>query len=55
MMSAFSERCGAVTCRELTGCDLSTKEGSAQFAAKNLGKTLCPRLVQTAVDLVAEA
>lgn len=55
LMAAFSERCGAVTCRDLTGCDLSTKEGSERFATLKLGKTLCVKLVETAVDLVAEA
>ena len=55
LMAAFSARCGAATCRDLTGCDLATKEGSALFASKNLGRTLCPKLVETGVELVAEA
>jgi C_GCAxxG_C_C family probable redox protein len=55
LMAAFSARCGALSCRDLTGCDLSTKEGSALFAEKKLGRTLCPKLVEAGVDLVAEA
>jgi C_GCAxxG_C_C family probable redox protein len=55
LMTAFGERCGARTCRDLTGCDLATAEGSALFASRGLGKTLCPKLVETAIALVAEA
>ena len=55
LIAAFSERCGAVDCRDLSGCDLSTPEGAARFASRNVHKTVCENLVRTAIALVAEA
>jgi C_GCAxxG_C_C family probable redox protein len=51
---AFRECHGSLTCRELTGCDMRTPEGQAQFKARDLHHTLCRKLVASAVKLVEE-
>jgi C_GCAxxG_C_C family probable redox protein len=45
---------GAILCRELLGCDISTPEGQAQAREKGLFDDLCPRLVQSAVEILEE-
>jgi len=55
LISAFTQKCGAVNCRDLLGCDLSTAEGSAEAKERNVHKTVCVNLVKTAIALVAEA
>jgi len=55
LISAFTQKCGAVNCRDLLGCDLSTPEGSAEALSRNVHKTICVNLVKTAIALVAEA
>ena len=52
--NAFRERNGGLTCRELTGCDLRTPEGQAQFKSRDLHHTLCQKLVASAVTLLEE-
>jgi C_GCAxxG_C_C family probable redox protein len=51
---AFRQQHGALTCRELTGCDMRTPEGQADFKARDLHHTLCRKLVASAVKLVEE-
>ena len=51
----FREQHGGLTCRELTGCDLRTPEGQAEFQQRDLHHTLCSKLVASAVRLVEEA
>ena len=51
---AFKERNGSILCRELTGCNLTTPEGQAQFKARDLHHTLCAGLVKCAVELLEE-
>jgi C_GCAxxG_C_C family probable redox protein len=51
-MAAFRERHGSLACKELTGCDMRTPEGQAQFKAGDLHHTLCQKLVVSAVELV---
>jgi len=46
---------GALTCRELTGCDLSTREGQDRFKATNQNDQCClfvAMAATTAVELV---
>ena len=52
LAEAFRARNGAVSCRELTGCDLLTPDGNARFKAEDLHHKLCSRLVASAVELV---
>ena len=54
LANAFREQNGALTCRELTGCDLRTPEGQEQFKARDLHHTLCRKLVASAAQLVEE-
>lgn len=51
----FKRRNGSLLCRELTGCDMCTSEGQADFKARNLHPTLCKGLVQCAVELLGES
>ena len=55
LANAFREQHGALTCRELTGCDLRTPEGQEQFKARDLHHTLCQKLVASAAQLLEEA
>jgi C_GCAxxG_C_C family probable redox protein len=50
----FTTRNGSIICKELLGCDLSTPEGSAQAREKGLFSTLCPKLVQSAVEILEQ-
>lgn len=50
----FMARHGALTCRELLGCDPSTPEGLARMKEKNFHATVCPRFVKAAVELASD-
>jgi C_GCAxxG_C_C family probable redox protein len=54
LAAAFREQHGGLTCRELTGCDLRTPEGQAEFKARDLHHALCRKLVASAAKLVDE-
>jgi C_GCAxxG_C_C family probable redox protein len=54
LVTAFRERNGGLTCRELTGCDLRTPEGQEQFKTRDLHHTLCTKLVASAARLLEE-
>lgn len=49
---AFERIHGALHCRELLGCDIGTPEGMAQAREQSLFRAVCPRLVQTAAELL---
>jgi C_GCAxxG_C_C family probable redox protein len=53
-MRRFTERHGSITCRDLLDVDISTPEGKEQAAQSGLTKTLCPRLVAYAVEILEE-
>jgi C_GCAxxG_C_C family probable redox protein len=50
----FKARNDSVTCRELLGCDLSTPEGMKEAQDKDLSSSICPRMVQDAVEILEE-
>jgi len=50
----FKARNDSVTCRELLGCDLTTPEGMKEAKDKGLFSTICPRMVQDAVEILEE-
>jgi C_GCAxxG_C_C family probable redox protein len=50
----FKVRNDYVTCRELLGCDLSTPEGMKEAKDKNLFSSICPKMVQDAVEILEE-
>ena len=43
-----------ITCRELTGMDMSTEEGVEQFMASDVPQTVCFPVVSVAYRLVVE-
>ncbi|MGA2498796.1 MAG: C-GCAxxG-C-C family protein [Tepidisphaeraceae bacterium] len=53
-LSRFRAQHGSVTCRDLLGCDLSTPEGRRRASESGLFKTLCPRLVEDAAQIVEQ-
>jgi C_GCAxxG_C_C family probable redox protein len=50
----FRARNGAILCRELLGCDISTPDGRAQAKEKGLFSDLCPKLVGDAVEILEQ-
>ena len=50
----FKARNGSILCRELLGCDLSTQDGRTLAKEKQLTKTLCPKYVQDAAEIIEE-
>ncbi len=51
-MEAFRERNGSLLCRELLGVDVSTPEGIARVREKDLFRTVCPKFVKSAGELL---
>jgi len=50
----FKTRNNSVTCRDLLGCDLSTPEGMKEAKDKGLFSSICPKIVQDAVEIIEE-
>lgn len=50
----FRRRHGALACRDLLECDVSTPEGRAEAQARNLFKTRCVDLVRASGELLDE-
>lgn len=50
----FKSRCGYINCRDLLGCDISTEEGMEQARENNIKETVCPRMIQTAAEILEE-
>ncbi len=50
----FESRCGYINCRDLLGCDISTDEGMKQARENDLFKTVCPRMIHTAAEILEE-
>jgi C_GCAxxG_C_C family probable redox protein len=50
----FAARNGSIICKELLGYDLSTPEGLARAREKGLFRDLCPKLVQSAVEVLEQ-
>lgn len=53
-MNRFIERQGTVVCRELLGYDVSKPEDMAKIRELDLFKTICPKMIQAATELVEE-
>lgn len=53
-INAYRSLHGSVICRELLGCDISTKEGRETAQEKNLFGTVCVEKVQKAIELLEE-
>jgi len=50
----FKARNGSVTCSQLLRCDISTPQGAKTAQEKNLFSTVCPKMVQEAVEILDE-
>jgi C_GCAxxG_C_C family probable redox protein len=50
----FIQRTGALHCGDLLGCQIGTPEGMQQAQEQNLFKTVCPRLVAEASQILSE-
>ena len=48
----FQQRNNSVVCKELLGCDISTPEGMQKATKEGLFRTICPRLVQEAAEIL---
>jgi len=50
----FQQRNHAVVCKELLGCDISTPEGAQKATKEGLFRTICPKMVQDAAEILEE-
>jgi C_GCAxxG_C_C family probable redox protein len=50
----FEARNGSTVCRELLGRDISTEEGLAQARESGAFSSICPKLVQDAIDILEQ-
>ncbi|KJS87316.1 MAG: C_GCAxxG_C_C family protein [Peptococcaceae bacterium BICA1-8] len=50
----YNAKRGSIKCKELLGCDLNTPEGMNYARENNLFKTICPGLVESAVEILEE-
>jgi len=50
----FQQRNTSVVCKELLGCDISSPEGLQKATNEGLFRTICPRLVQDAAEILEE-
>ena len=53
-LEAFRKENGSYLCRELLGCDLSSKEGIEYAVAHNLFTEFCPKMVVSATKIVEQ-
>jgi hypothetical protein len=51
-MRLFEDKHKSVLCRDLIACDLSTPAGYQSATEKRVFSTICPVLVQDAVEIV---
>jgi C_GCAxxG_C_C family probable redox protein len=51
---AFRERNGSLVCRELMGVDVSTPEGFAASKERNIARTVCPKYIRGAAEILEE-
>lgn len=50
----FIERHGTLHCKELLGCDISTKEGHDLAVGQNLFQTKCTKFIEDAVKIAED-
>ncbi len=53
-LDEFKRRNRFVRCKELLGCDLSTKEGAAYAKENKIQKSICPKFLRDAVAIAQE-
>jgi C_GCAxxG_C_C family probable redox protein len=54
VMDRFKARHGSINCRDLLGCDIRTEEGHREAVEKGLMKTVCPKAVGNAAEIVEQ-
>jgi C_GCAxxG_C_C family probable redox protein len=52
LLQCFQERWGALTCRELTQCDLSTQDGFEKYRRQRIHETKCTEIIKETVKMV---
>jgi C_GCAxxG_C_C family probable redox protein len=50
----FEKQFGSRNCSDILGCDISTREGEADFKTQNLMKTVCLEATVKATDIVMQ-
>jgi C_GCAxxG_C_C family probable redox protein len=50
----FQARNGSITCRDLLGCDIGTAAGLDAAIEKGLFRSVCPKLVRDAAEILEE-
>ena len=53
-MDRFKEKNASYVCRDLLDCDISSEEGMLYAREKGLFNGICPRMVESAVDILKE-
>ena len=51
-LDEFEKENGSYICRDLLECDISTEEGVAFAREHNLFKEICPKMVESAAEIV---
>lgn len=54
LLKEFKHRFGSLTCRELLGCDISTKKGLAYAEMLGLFSKKCPHFVGFSAELLED-
>ena len=52
LFQRFRERWGALTCKELTQCDLSTQEGYNKYRELKIHETKCTEIIKETVKIL---
>jgi C_GCAxxG_C_C family probable redox protein len=50
----FTAHNGSIVCKDLLGCDPSTSEGAKIATEKGLFRSVCPKIVQDAAEILEE-
>jgi C_GCAxxG_C_C family probable redox protein len=53
-VARFNQRSNSVVCKELLGCDITTPAGGQRATQEGLFRTICPKLVQDAAEILEE-
>jgi C_GCAxxG_C_C family probable redox protein len=51
---SFQQQNGSIICRDLLGCDVSTKEGLEAAKEKNLFSTICVEKIKNAITMLED-
>ncbi len=54
LVNQFTARNQSIRCKDLLGCDISTPEGYKLAADKMVFRTICPKLVKDAAEILEQ-